>query len=64
MEYDYSWAMQLAETFLSRCFCFSQPGFMLTFRTTDQACFCYLATFSVGKQSNSEIFELETLEAK
>jgi hypothetical protein len=41
MEYDCSWAMQLAETFLSRCFRFSRWGFMLTCRTTaDQACFC------------------------
>jgi hypothetical protein len=59
MEYDCSWAMQLAETFLSRCFRFSRWGFMLTCRTTaDQACFC-TAQFFLLVNNQIQKFELE-----
>jgi hypothetical protein len=56
--------MQFAETVYHAGFCFSQSGFIkqLTRHQTNGP-FLYPTILSVGKPSNSEIFELETFKS-
>ncbi len=64
MKYDYSWAMQLAESFYLAVFVFLSQGLLdhSFVNHCRSGLFLYITDLSVSKQSNS--FELETLEAK